>query len=266
MKGGLSIALVLGILVAFLLEEWILGPFRIQEQRDLLSSLPEEIKETNQEKEVRAQVRLKPIVEATKQPKQASRPSKAFQEVAVSRELLDRGRALMEEGRFPGLTAYYNRTIGFSRYAEAMIQLGGRLFVRDMDALELRAEVDLVRNRLLPVDRRSLAHLSPRSRDLSDEPALQRFVIKAESAYGSARYSIILLVPIQVDAFLTAGMEEGLSRLGLSLDNFISFEGQYQGQGGDLVLKILFGMTRAGEKVPLRLAFNFSAAARAGRS
>ena len=262
------IALVLGILCGLLVERWSLMPHSSPAVQTMPSASQEEKSEGAPEREAKAQVRLQPIMERPKRPapprppRRPEAPKPAVQEVAPTPQLLGRGQALLTEGRFPGLTAHYRATLGFAGYAEAMRRLGGRLFVRDLQARQLRAEIDLPGNRLLPVDLRSLAELSPRSRDLSEEPALQPFVRAVQEGHRGGPYGVVLLVPVAVDGFVLAGIERILQQRGFTPDGFVSFEGRYQRRGQDIVLEILSGWNLAGEVVPLPIALNLSAAAR----
>ncbi|MFQ5903628.1 MAG: hypothetical protein ACE5JO_08055, partial [Candidatus Binatia bacterium] len=176
--------------------------------------------------------------------------------------LIDLGKRWLEQrdGAFPGLVAHYQAGLGFSAYTHDMQKLGGRFFVRDLDARKLMAEINLRRDRLIPVDMGSLSSLSVRSRDLSDEPQLRRFIQQAERTYGSARYGILLLVPISVDALVMGGIEEGLRRFGRSPEDFLTVEGRYRRRGDNLLLEVLNGRTKAGDAVSLNLVLNLSKA------
>ena len=136
--------------------------------------------------------------------------------------------------------------------------------MRDLDARKLRGEIDIAGNRLNPVDIGSLGSLSPRSRDLSDEPALRRFIGEAQETDGRARYGVILLVPASVDAVVIGGIEESLRKLGQTPQQFLVFEGRYQRKGDDLVLELLTGRTKSKEAFAVNLALNLSEAARLG--
>jgi len=262
------VALVLGVLCGFLVERWNLVPSKPEGTVTTPPAPPQELVQSMPEKEVRAQVRLQPIVERPKRPtppRPSSReevPMPVFQEVAPSPQLLGRGQALLTEGRFPGLTAHYRSTIGFAGYADGIRRLGGRLFVRDLQARQLRAEIDLTGNRLQPVEAGSLSQLSPRSRDLSEEPALQPFVRVAQETFGGGPYGVVVLVPIAVDRFVLAGIEQTLQRRGFTPEGFVNFEGRYQRRGQDIVLEILSGWNVEGEAVPLPMALNLSGVAR----
>lgn len=272
MPARLWIALVLGVLCGLLVERWNLLPRSSPAVQIVPSASRQEKNEGPPERETKAQVRLQPIKEPPKRPapprapRRGEVPNPAAPEVAPTPQLLGRGQALLTEGRFPGLTAHYRATLGFAGYAEDMRRLGGRLFVRDLRARQLRAEIDLPGNRLLPVDLRSLAYLSPRSRDLSEEPALQPFVRVAQETYGGGPFGVVLLVPAAVDGFVLAGIERILQQRGFTPDGFVSFEGRYQRRGQDIVLEILSGWNLAGEVVPLGIALNLSAAARGKES
>ena len=136
--------------------------------------------------------------------------------------------------------------------------------MRDLEARRIRAEIDLAGDRLVPVDTGSLSSLSPRSRDLSDEPYFRRFVVKARQSYGDMPYGVVLLVPESVDAVIIGGIEEHLRRAGKTPEQFLVIEGRYQQKGKDLVLEILTGQTKSKDIFPLNLALNLSQAVRLG--
>jgi hypothetical protein len=189
-----------------------------------------------------------------------SAPAPVAHEVPVDSALLDRGQALLADGSFPTIVAHYRTTLGFGRYADTIRTLGGRFFVRDLSAQQLRAEVSFREDRLVPVERAGLGRLSPRVRDLSDEPALERFTRTAERDFGLARYAVILLVPLPLDAAVVGGIERALLAMHRTPAEFTVFEGRYQQRGGDLVLEIDSGRTRAGETVPVAIVLNLSRA------
>ncbi len=191
-------------------------------------------------------------------------PKFTFQEIPIDQRLIDLGRKWLkdQDKTFPELIAQYQSGLGFTAYADYMQRLGGRFFVRDLDAQRLRAELDLKRDRLIPVAMGSLGSLSPRSRALDDEPKLQRFLHETTRLYGPARYGTILLVPFSVDATIMGGIEESLRKTGRKPEQLLVIEGRYRRKGDHLILEILTGKSKSGETVRLNLALNLSEAAR----
>lgn len=267
-----GLSLVLGILAGMLIEAWFWVSPTPEARVASDSPPPAEAAKVEATKEVRTKVNLEPIkvvskkLEMTSPVRQPVKEKAPLQEVAMHSGLLDLGQRWLEgqNGSFPSLIVHYQGGIGFAAYADYMRRLGGRFFVRDLDVHKLRGEIDIAGNRLIPVDIGSLGSLSPRSRDLSDEPGLYRFIAKAQESYGAARYGVILLVPASVDAVVIGGIEESLRKLGQTPQQFLVFEGRYQRKGDDLVLELLTGRTKSKEAFAVNLALNLSEAARLG--
>lgn len=238
----------------------------------VVSEPPSPPKTVEQAKEVSEQVETKPVSQPPKKsrppdtPNPAIKPKAILEEVSIHKGLLEAGRQRLKEqdNGFPEIIAHYEEGIGFSAYAKYMQRIGGRFFVRDLEARKLRAEIDLIGDRLIPIDMNSLGSLSPRSRDLSDEPYFRRFIGKAQEIYGAASYGAVLLVPESVDAVVIGGIEERLRKLGKTPEQFLAIEGKYQQRGKDLILEILTSQTKSKDVFPLNLTLNLSQAARLG--
>lgn len=267
-----GLSLVLGILAGMLMEARFSPSSSPAVPVESDSPTPAQTAKVEEAKEVSTKLKLEPIMPVLKKAElpspapQPVKPKAALQEVPLHSGLLDLGQRWLEdrEGSFPGLIAHYQEGIGFTAYADHMNRLGGRFFVRQLDRRQLQAEIDLKGNRLIPVDLGSLSPMSPRSRDLSDEPDLRRFIVKAQETYGTGRYGVILLLPLSIDAVVMGGIEESLRKLGRTPEQFLTIEGRYQEQGHDLVLELLTARTRAKELFPLNLALNLSKAGRLG--
>jgi len=258
--------LVLGILAAILMEVWFFGNPVSPHFTSSDLRRQEKAEKVAEAKEMKAKISLKavkpsemPSVEPQLPGGQGPKPEgRRPYEVDMHRGLIDLGKRWLEQrdGAFPALIAHYQAGLGFRVYAHDMQKLGGRFFVRDIGARKLLAEIDLRRDRLIPVDIGSLSSLSVRSRDLSDEPQLRRFIQQAQRIYGPARYGILLLVPVSVDALVMGGIEEGLRKLGRSPEEFLTVEGQYRRRDDNLILVILSGRTRSGRTVRLNLVLD----------
>lgn len=238
----------------------------------VVSEPPPPPKAVEQAKEVNEKVSPKPTNPPAEKPeppsasRQVSKPKAVLTEISIHQGLLEVGRQRLKEqdNGFPEIIAHYEEGIGFNAYANYMHRLGGRFFVRDLEARKIRAEINLAGERLIPVETSSLGSLSPRSRDLSDEPYFRSFVVKARQIYGDMPYGVVLLVPESVDAVVIGGIEEHLRRVGKTPDQFLAIEARYQQKGKDLILEILSGQTKSRELFPLNLALNLSKVAQIG--
>lgn len=181
--------------------------------------------------------------------------------VRASQFLINQGRKIIGDhgemiGGFPEVVARYRRTLGFYQYLGSINEIGGRFFVMDKGHKKLVAEINFDSERLEEID--DLANLSPRSREITGESGVSRYMELAEYYYGPSTYSIVLLLPLNVDYFLVAGMEESLKEEGLSNRDFICFNGIYKKQGDDLILEIISGRLKNGETKRMKVSFNLS--------
>jgi hypothetical protein len=173
--------------------------------------------------------------------------------------LLARGAELLGEkaerlGTFPSIVADYRHTLGSKAYAAAIAALGGRFFVWDALTQKVTSEIDLASKTTRPLDRHHLRGMSTRSWDVSGEASLTVYVT-------SKRQRVIALVPLSVDRAIMAALEQILQPM--ALRDFTVVRGVYSRQGGDLLLTIASGTTRAGQVMPLSVRINLSAAVRA---
>lgn len=259
MRGKLSvIAFCLGFFVAFILHQTLLGK---KTPIDTKSLNPTKKIDENGEK---TKVGIKIIQETKTQSKQLARRQKAHRRtITASKKLIEHGKKMVGNrgeliGEFPEVTARYRSTLGFSNYIKLMKKIGGRFFIFDKENRRLVAEIDFDSKGLKPLG--DLSNLSPRSREISGEPEISRYKRLAEAYYGPCTYSMVLLLPMNIDCFLIAGIEQYLKGMGLANKDFISFDGIYRRQGNDLILEILSGKLRSGKVKTINARFNLTKA------
>ena len=158
-------------------------------------------------------------------------------------------------GTMPGVVAAYRRTLGFRTYAQAMTALGGRFVVWQQRRRKLMAVIDPLHGGRQPLDQQALQGLSPRARNLSDEPAL--------AAYRESEHeAVLLLVPLAVEAAIQAGLTHALASTGLTPQTVATVHGIYTIERGELILTLTAATTKSGETIPLHGVCNLSAAVR----
>ncbi|MBI4638944.1 MAG: hypothetical protein HY727_21615 [Candidatus Rokubacteria bacterium] len=263
---GLVAALVVGLVLGALVDLWrhdprvAIRPLHAEEpQREPRREAPPTI------------VALEPPPERPRPTPPAKPPAKppaprpteqAPDSVVPNAVILEHGRQWLSlvEGGFPPISARYSH-LGFPGYAAAMEALGGRFFVYDGD--NLRAEIDWRAGRLVAFERSSLAGLSRRSRDLTDEAALAGVVTGAARAWGPAPYQVVLLVPVWLDQALVGAIVAHVQAQGRDPREFSGFEGRYvRTPAGELVLQVLAARHTAAGTIPMNLAINLSHGAR----
>ena len=177
----------------------------------------------------------------------------------VDNSLVRSGMALVGEkgehlGSFPAITANYRVNLGFQSYVKSLQSLGARFFIRDRRRRKLVGEVDFHTLYLSPI--RHLNGLSPRSRIISSELAASQYIELANVMFGKSDYQMILLLPLQIDAALIAGMEKALRQSGYDVRNFISLQARYEKNSRGLWLVVVRGNDKNFGRVPLRVRFN----------
>ena len=257
------VALVIGFLVSFLMHhnpQENASPTSIQEPDRKESMVRPKV-------EKKVKVALKMIKEAPTVKKKVISPKKKavqrapINRVGASQDLINKGRKIIGNhgemiGGFPEIIARYRKTLGFYQYLGSIRGIGGRFFIRDKERKRLAAEIDFDAGQLTAID--ALINLSPRSREITGESGITRYIKLAEHSYGPSTYSIILLLPLNVDYFLLAGMEEILKKEALSNRDFISFNGIYKKKNDDLILEIISGRLKNGKTKKMGVSFNLS--------
>jgi len=181
--------------------------------------------------------------------------------VDISKKLLDTGNEMIGKegeklGKYPSFIVDYRKTLGFRSYARSLLSIGGRFFIMDMNRKKIKAEIDMESSSLKEVG--NLERLSPRSRNISNESETDVYIRTAQKKYGYSSYSVVLLLPINIDSMLVAGMEESLKELSLSNSDFYCFQGIYKKERDGLILNIISGRKKDGETFSLDIAFNLS--------
>ncbi len=131
----------------------------------------------------------------------------------------------LKAGSFPEISVGY-QDLGFASYAEAMGRLGARFFVARAQHLELLAEV---RGGQFDADIevQRLRGLSPRSRDITDEPQVAHWLEKAGEAFGPDRFVFIVLIPQTVESAIQDSLRKFCERAGIPLDRVVRFSATY---------------------------------------
>jgi hypothetical protein len=131
------------------------------------------------------------------------------------------------------ISANYRRTLGFRKYAESMLALGGTFLIFDGD--KIRATVDVLNPGISTVELNQLAGMSPRSREITDV-ALASCLEEARLRLGAGYYSVILLLPIQKDAEIQQAALRMLDASGAKASDVIRIEAEYRKDGNRLEL------------------------------
>lgn len=127
----------------------------------------------------------------------------------LTADAVARGKELLASGTYPSVWARYDR-IGFERYRDAMLALGGAFYVFDPDGRRLLARFDARSLEVSPLtSERVPDSLSPWPRDVTAKlPPLPR---EARAKLG-ARAKIVLLFPSAVEVALLGGIDRALRR------------------------------------------------------
>ena len=159
-------------------------------------------------------------------------------------------------GSFPAVTANYRINLGFPAYVQSLQSLGARFFIRDLAKRRLVGEVDFQTLYLSPI--RHVGGLSPRSRIISAESAANQYIELANVMFGKGQYQMILLLPLDIDAALIAGMEKALRHSGYDVRDFLSLEARYEKNSHGLWLVVVEGTYKTLERIPFRVRFNLN--------
>jgi hypothetical protein len=253
----LILAFYVGLLLGFLRSERPLFP-----DPPALApvKLEKELRPKPPPKELTVKVSIERSPDPIRKPSlEKKRPKVIAKVYRVDNSLVRSGMALVGQkgehlGSFPAITANYRVNLGFESYVKSLQSLGARFFIRDRWRKKLVGEVDFHTLYLSPI--RHLNGLSPRSRIISSELAANQYIELANVMFGKGDYQMILLLPLQIDAALTAGMEKALRQAGYDVRNFISLQARYENDSRGLWLVVVKGTHRTLDRIPLRVRFN----------
>jgi hypothetical protein len=252
----LILAWCVGLLLGFL---WSDKPVLPEPQLIALAKTEEEIAPKPPPKESTIRVSIERIPDPVSEPPVRRRPKVISRAYRVDSSLVRSGMALVGDkgehlGSFPSITANYRVNLGFETYVKSLQNLGARFFIRDRIERKLVGEIDFQTLYLSPI--RHLKGLSPRSRIISGELAVNKYIELANVMFGQGDYQMILLLPLQIDAALIGGMEKALSQSGYDVRNFISLEARYEKDSRGLWLIVVSGTYRTLKSIPFRIRFN----------
>ena len=253
----LILAWCVGLLLGFL---WGERPFFTDPPVLAPVKLEKELSPRPPPKEMAVKVSVERIPDPIRKPSLKKRRPKVISKVyRVDNSLVRSGMALVGQkgehlGSFPTITANYRVNLGFQAYVNSLRGLGGRFFIRDRRRRKLVGEVDFQTLYLSPINH--LDGLSPRSRIISSESAASQYIELANVMFGKGQYQMILLLPLQIDAALIAGMEKALRKSGYDVRDFISLQARYEKDSRGLWLVVVKGTHRTFDRIPFRVRFN----------
>ena len=253
----LILAWCVGLLLGFL---WSERPLFPDPSALAPVKLEKELRPKPPPRELPVKVSIERIPDPVRKPSlKKKRPRVISRNYRVDKSLVKSGMALVGEkgehlGSFPAITANYRVNLGFESYVKSLQSLGARFFIRDRIGKKLVGEVDFHTLYLSPI--RHLNGLSPRSRIISSELAASQYIELANVMFGKGDYQMILLLPLQVDAALIAGMEKALRQSGYDVRNFISLQARYEKDSRGLWLVVVKGTHRTLDRIPFRVRFN----------
>ena len=189
-------------------------------------------------------------------PKPAGVPAKA-EPVRPGSDVLARGHSLLRAGAFPRLRASYAR-IGFPRYRDAVLGLGGVFYLFDPGSRQVLAQVDPLTNANFAVVERSDLSQWPRDVTRHLAEALERGRVR----YGERAGRVILLPPARIDAALLGALDQELRARSLAPETLARVDVAYEMRDGRLHCEVLaVALGEAGER-PLDLLIDLSGGVR----
>lgn len=179
--------------------------------------------------------------------------------VKASNRIKELGKALIgikgeKIADLPPISVSYD-SIGFWKYSHLIYETGGRFFVWDDVKNKIVAEIDPLKKTTKKPS--PITGYSPRSREISNEPAIGELLSEAGQVFGISYYSVILLLPLDVDFLLYGGIERYLLNHEMSSENFSYLEGKYNlNKKGKLILSINEGHLKNGLSKNLNIVLN----------
>lgn len=215
----------------------------------LSSGEVKQVKEPVSEKKM-TQIEIEVITE--KQLTRENAPPTAMPESENDNEKNDKPVA---NGGLPPLHANYREHIGFAKYAQEMRVRGARFFVTGGNNRQL-LEIDFATRNLIPVDIKNIVghQFSPRTRIISDEPALDKYIKLAKEEYSIELPEQILLVPQAMESIIAANIAKVLPQKHKGFKGISGIRGFYHTKNGQFCLKITEAVTSHGiEKININI-------------
>ncbi|NQT91766.1 MAG: hypothetical protein HQ559_03320 [Lentisphaerae bacterium] len=103
------------------------------------------------------------------------------------------------------------------------------------------------------VDTSQLSRMSPRIREINGEIAVADIVSKARQRFGNRNYSVILLLPQEIDRVILRTIADRLRSTGSDIQGIVRLDGEYVQANGRLWLKLTGAKKRNGDQVAVNI-------------
>ena len=173
-----------------------------------------------------------------------------------TRTRLNSNGAKSNGGSCPPLNANYRKYVGFAHYAKTLSAAGAGFYIIGSGTKKL-LKIDFHNSTLTPfsISDLKLKSYSPRTRIISDEPALNSILNKARSQYHISNPEVLLLIPQVWENKLASLLLKALKEKNLTFKDVAGFEGIYIEADGRLILKIFNAVrSKTGQPVKLNIA------------
>ena len=186
-------------------------------------------------------------------PEPPTQPAADATPVVPAPDTVARGEALLRSGSFPRLRASYAR-IGFPRYRDAVLALGGAFYLFDRERRRPVAQLDPRTGLIL--EQAPGPELSRWPRDVTRH--LPEALASGQARYGSRVSRVILLPPSRVDAALLGALDYHLRSLHLESGALVRVDVAYVLDAGRLQCDVLAVALRDGSERPLDLRIDLT--------
>ena len=156
-------------------------------------------------------------------------------------------------GGAPFVSADYRRNLGFPGYVQEMERLGGMFLIYDGIRDKIRGAIDMNSGTLTEVDTSQLSRMSPRIREINGEVAVADVVSKARRRFGNRNYSVILLLPQEIDRKILRAIAERLQATGTDVQSIVRLDGEYVRGKKGLCLRLTQAKKRDGEQMTVSI-------------
>jgi len=153
-----------------------------------------------------------------------------------------------DDGRPISIRADYRANLGFPGYVRLIERLGGAFFLFNASSRKLIAKIDPIMGTFEAIDPDHLQHLSPSSRSMRGEIAMDRLLRDARQRYGAGNYEVIVLLPLSLDQHLQENLRQEIRRQSLNPADITQVDARYVDHGN--ALRILSLNTSSGERIP----------------
>ena len=185
-------------------------------------------------------------------------------EYAYAKKLTMKGKRLIgtkgqKIGAFPAITIDNEKHLSTREYVQAMLGIGARFTVLEVNSRRFAGDIDFRHERLVPF--KGLDGMSPKTRFVKGEAhdSMDRYIRQARDRRGGGKYVIALLLPLEIDHYVAGAIADALVRKGIATNDVSELSGCYRKDDGTISMEIETVHIKGGNTLPINIRLRLGA-------